>query len=516
MKNARLMGPLLSLLALTTASGSLATGPVSVTTAPSKSTTPKVPRTVELSLDRAIPIPSPAAKFALKATVFRTADNKEGWAINIPGGAPIATPAYWNNMLFVGGGYGSHEFYALDAQTGAVIWKYTTSDDGPTAAVVEDGLCAFNTESCTVFVLDAKTGKLVWQEWLGDPLMSQPAIYKGKLYIAYPTGNGHSQSQNQALSYAPISTHGHAKKTSKKEEVVDPKYSHRLLCADLKTGKHLWTHPITADAISAPVINDDQVLLTCQDGTSFCLNAETGKELWQKANSGTSAPLATKQGVVFTERQDRNKNAFEGLQVYTKGGSSLQDMAPAPQAAPYLNKGSDMNGLAKAQMHVLDSSVGFIAPPPAARLDKAVGLPISNVIGGWAYQGSRVASKGDSFFYNQGTQLRSSRKNEQAWTANFSGKGVVRDSQLFSPPAVGKENLYLASSNGHIIAVDQKTGKLKFDYETKNPITFQPALADGNIYVGTSNGVVMCLKTGEKDATDWTAWGGNAQHNKEE
>ncbi|MFN8552447.1 MAG: PQQ-binding-like beta-propeller repeat protein [Candidatus Obscuribacterales bacterium] len=511
MKNARLMGSLLLLgTALTSASMARAAGPVPVTTkaATTSTSTATPPKTIELNLDRAIPIPVSPSKFALKATIFKTADNKEGWALNIPGGAPIATPAYWNNMLFVGGGYGSHEFYALDAQTGAVIWKYTTSDDGPTAAVVEDGLCAFNTESCTVFVLNAKTGKLVWQEWLGDPLMSQPAIYKGKLYIAYPAGQANFQHHPHVGNWQ-------ANKAQKNES-IDPKYSHRLLCADLKTGKHIWTHPITADAISAPVISDGQVLLTCQDGTSFCIDAVTGKEVWQKANSGTSAPLATKQGVVFTERQDRNQNAFEGLQVYGKEGLRIKDMAPAAQAAPYLHKSSEMNGLAKAKMQSLDSSVGFAAPPPAAGLGKAVGLPINNVIGGWAYQGSRVATKGDAFFYNRGTQLQSSRRSERAWTANFSGKGVVPQSQLFSPPAVGKDNLYLTSSNGHIIAVDQKSGQLKFDYSTHNPITFQPALADGNIYWGTSDGVIMCLKTGEKDATDWTAWGGNAQHNKEE
>ena len=45
---------------------------------------------------------------------------------------------------------------------------------------------AFNTEICTVIVADALTCKLLWQEWLGDPLMSQPAIAKGKLFMAHP------------------------------------------------------------------------------------------------------------------------------------------------------------------------------------------------------------------------------------------------------------------------------------------------------------------------------------------
>ena len=45
-------------------------------------------------------------------------------------------------------------------------------------------------------------------------------------------------------------------------------------------------------------------------------------------------------------------------------------------------------------------------------------------------------------------------------------------------------------------------------------MTFQPALAQGNVYAGTADGRLICLKTGSKDADGWYEWGGNAQHNK--
>ena len=119
--------------------------------------------------------------------------------MRIPGNRPLATPAYSNGRVFVGGGYGSHEFYAFDAKTGRMVWKTNTGDDGPTAAVVEDGLVAFNTESCPLVVVDEQTGKMVWQEWLGDPLMSQPAVSKGRLYMAYPgNGRAHANVQKEA------------------------------------------------------------------------------------------------------------------------------------------------------------------------------------------------------------------------------------------------------------------------------------------------------------------------------
>jgi len=43
-----------------------------------------------------------------------------GWKVTIPGGHPLATPAVADGRVLLGGGFGSYEFYALDAVTGEV------------------------------------------------------------------------------------------------------------------------------------------------------------------------------------------------------------------------------------------------------------------------------------------------------------------------------------------------------------------------------------------------------------
>jgi hypothetical protein len=45
-------------------------------------------------------------------------------------------------------------------------------------------------------------------------------------------------------------------------------------------------------------------------------------------------------------------------------------------------------------------------------------------------------------------------------------------------------------------------------------MTFQPALAEGSVHLGTANGLLVCLRTGNDDADGWYCWGGNTQHNK--
>jgi Ca-activated chloride channel family protein len=220
----------------------------------------EAPKPVRIDLNKAVNVSLPRPGHDLQPAAFKTADGREGWVVRIPGGRPLATPAYANGHLFVGGGYGSHEFYAFDAKTGRMVWKTNTGDDGPTAAVVEGGLVAFNTESCTLVVVDEQTGKMVWQEWLGDPLMSQPAVSKGRLYMAYPgNGGGHAQNVAPHAVQSAAMMHGVPKPVQsaqqKEGQQTEEVGSHRLLCADLKTGRHIWEHAISSDVISAPVVS---------------------------------------------------------------------------------------------------------------------------------------------------------------------------------------------------------------------------------------------------------------------
>jgi outer membrane protein assembly factor BamB len=114
---------------------------------------------------------------------------RNGWKVTIPGRRPLATPALADGRVFLGGGFGSYDFYALDAATGHVLWQYQTEDDGPTAAVVHGRHVAFNTESCALEMLTVE-GKPVWKKWLGDPLMSIPAMAGERIYQVYPDSRG--------------------------------------------------------------------------------------------------------------------------------------------------------------------------------------------------------------------------------------------------------------------------------------------------------------------------------------
>jgi Ca-activated chloride channel family protein len=455
-----------------------------------------------IDLSAAVNVNLPATARDLVAASFGTPDGRTGWVLRLPGGRPIATPAYADGMLLVGGGYGSHEFYAVDADTGKIIWQIQTGDDGPTAAVVADGMVAFNTESCTLVVVDERRGRVIWQEWLGDPLMSQPAIDKGVLFMAHPANTGRPVKPAQF----------HPRPAS-------PGGSHRLLAAELSTGRHIWEQEISGDVITAPVISDGTVYFTTFDGTSYALNAADGSVMWVKANAATSAPVIANGQLYETRKGQAGKDTIEGLaRVDAKQGNTRDKELIAQSKAEYLKKDNGGGVALSAQaITALDSSVGFSSAPGSANLaqaNQAVG--VSSVAGAWAYQGSRAAVSKGQILNAQGNTINSVRASDgkQSWQAEVVGNRAAPGGQVFSPPAVGRDYMYLAGAAGYLVSVRQSDGGVGFSYAMKAPIAFQPALAKGNVYAGTSDGRLICLKTGNKDADGWYAWGGNAQHNK--
>src|SRR5262249_19775085 len=144
-----------------------------------------------------------------------------GWKVAVPGGRTLATPAVADGRVFLGGGFGRSDFLAFAPAARAGAWQYQTSDDGPTAAVVDDGHVVFNTESCEIEVLTVE-GAPVWKRWLGDPLMSMPAVGGGRVYQAYPDSKGDRR--------------------------------HHLACFDLRTGHEYWKQPIEGEVITAPIL----------------------------------------------------------------------------------------------------------------------------------------------------------------------------------------------------------------------------------------------------------------------
>ena len=100
-------------------------------------------------------------------------------------GGNNSSPAVVNGVVYVGS-YDS-SFYALNARTGTVLWKYQTGsqvgiDSSP---AVVSGVVYFGADDPdnSVYALNASTGALLWKYTTGSDVESSPAVVNGVLYV---------------------------------------------------------------------------------------------------------------------------------------------------------------------------------------------------------------------------------------------------------------------------------------------------------------------------------------------
>ncbi len=423
----------------------------------------------------------------VKPEHFTTTDGKTGWVIILPEGLPLATPAYDDGLIFLGGGFGSYSFYAIDAKTGEIAWAVNTGDDGPTAAVVKNGIVVFNTESCIIYALRARNGRDIWHHWLGDPLMSQPAISGRRVYMAYPGDR-----------------------------------THILICLDLFTGETYWKKPIKSDIISAPVIDGEEVYLATFDGMIYCYSAESGEELWKENYNATSAPWLF-EGDVFTSLRQNEKvfdeegvmfeQRYEGIaRLNRETGLQENERLFNYQQAHYLH--ADRESRWALEQQAYDADVGFSTAPVTAKLVAAEeNVGVWSVSGAWSYQGSRPVIYDGDCFNSQGNTLQRLDPDDGTilWKWEYTDSSDY--GRALTPPSIVDGHIFVGSNNGDIICLNANDGDIIWEYNCGEPILFQPVIMDGLVLWATATGKVFCIDTGDKDLTGWAMWGGNASHN---
>ena len=418
-----------------------------------------------------------------------------GWRVAIPGARPLATPAIAEGRLYLGGGFGSHEFYALDARSGRRVWTYHTADDGPTAAVVEDGLVAFNTESCELEILSTG-GRPLWKRWLGDPLMSMPAMAGGRVYMAFPDSRGRG--------------------------------TYYLAAFDLRGGDEIWRTALPGEIITAPVIEGDRIYAATVGGMMLALNRRDGSPIWQEARNATSAPAIWNERAFFSRRDATqvrvgNSMATQQVEVQASKGTAAAaapavDLPATQRNADYLDYAKRSQSPAEARSQAYDAAVGFAGANKGSALmaPAAANLGQDSVHGIWSYQGSKPFVVNGRLYSSMGdtTQCVDAPSGRVIWARNLRDArrpGYLDD--ILTPPAVVNGKVFVGTRWGWVYALNAETGETIWQVDIGEPVSFQPAVAMGRVYVGTDRGSVFSLETGDPRDDGWTMWGGNARHN---
>ena len=148
----------------------------------------------------------------------------------------------------------------------------------------------------------------------------------------------------------------------------------------------------------------------------------------------------------------------------------------------------------------LDAANGFSGGAPAAANAQAglANIGQDNVSTLQAFQGSRLVHFDGRNFNCMGDELicTSADTGTTQWSVKLKGDLEKEGGFLGSPPAAAGGQLFLATLGGEVLQVEPLSGKVIKNYQVGSAIRCQPAIENGRIFVGTQDGQLVCIDTG--------------------
>lgn len=227
------------------------------------------------------------------------------------------SPCLYDNKLYIGNT--DNLLRCMDAETGRAIWTHDTSNDLDSSPCVVDGRLYINGENGHARCLDPQTGQLIWKTFVGgigpgtvpgsNGCETSPAIADGELYgVTYVGDLFCLDSVTGAKKWvAQTGDDTDASPVISGEFVyaaAEEKSSH-LFCFARADGREVWRFSANTKGYwSTPAVVGDRIWVGGQDGKMHCLEAATGKPVWefQTGEGIWCSPCVIDDRVVFGSR----------------------------------------------------------------------------------------------------------------------------------------------------------------------------------------------------------------------
>ncbi|RFZ95025.1 hypothetical protein D0C36_05725 [Mucilaginibacter conchicola] len=226
------------------------------------------------------------------------------------GAASISSPAVANNVVYFGSD--DYSFYAVDATTGNLKWSFRTGQIVDSSPVVKDGVVYVGSADYRLYALDAASGSVIWAYNTGDIIVSSsPVISNGVVFIGNRSGilnaiNITDGSLKWQASFDGISLE-HARLLVNNGAIYlagwysTPDFNKRgsLYAVKESDGSRIWTALENQGFTSGPALADGVIFINSDNRNIYAVDANTGKEIWNRDVTANGAIPAVAGGLVF-------------------------------------------------------------------------------------------------------------------------------------------------------------------------------------------------------------------------
>jgi len=220
---------------------------------------------------------------------FDAVTGTPGWSTQLPGQWAFSSPpTAVNGVVYVGGAGSAGTLYAVDEETGNVLWTATVwNGDYSSPTVSSDGV--FVSYPCQVYKFDPITGASLWH--YSGPCEGgggETSVFaNGSLYVRdfinynSPTGQIYDSTNgvqtgtfNAGAMPAIGATTGFFLNNG------------TLQAIDLTSHNMLWSFTGDGALISDPIVINQDVIVGSSSGNVYAIDANTGLQIW-KGNAGS-------------------------------------------------------------------------------------------------------------------------------------------------------------------------------------------------------------------------------------
>jgi len=259
-----------------------------------------------------------------------------------------------------------------------------------------------------------------------------------------------------------------------------------------------WTFKTAGPIVASPAVADGIVYVASLSGHLHAVDRETGQEKWQfKSSRPIASSPAVVDGIMYfvssagslaaldvATGQPRWVYAIEferrfeakGLHGYPSPAQTIPDAWDVFTSSPAVADGRVFFGSGDGNVYAVDAARGVLLWKFTTG-DVVHASPA--VANGVVYVGSW-----DGNFYAIDAQT-----GRQRWVFEGGRDPVLHNQVGFqSSAAVVDGTVYVGSRDAHVYAIDAATGRKRWDYPTsKSWVNGTPAVRDGTVYVGTSD-----------------------------
>lgn len=256
----------------------------------------------------------------------------ELWSVSVGGGSPI----YANGRVYVGG-YPNAGMSALNAATGAVLWKTQTSSTFFPSPLLVGANLFVGSGNNTMLSLSASTGALRWSQTVGGFISSGAAASGSNVIVGCEDGKVYAFNQSTgaiAWTYA-TGNYVYASPAIVDGIVYIGSADDKVYALNAATGNLVWSYTTNYQVTSSPAVANATVFIG-SGNTLYALRKGNGAPRWA-ATAGTNitGSPAVANGIVYVGAFDGNIYAFNaatGAQLWATALDGPSEYANASVA----------------------------------------------------------------------------------------------------------------------------------------------------------------------------------------